>query len=139
GARGLRMDLRTALEQAREQVPADAAVPLTARKAEIVRLVAAGLSNKEIAQRAAISERTVEAHLEQVRTQLGFNNRAQIAAWATARGADLRLTAGAAQQLAPPSEGRSPSVTLSVVAPPLRSAVIWTASPGLWSWSTPPR
>jgi non-specific serine/threonine protein kinase len=56
------------------------------RDSEIVRMVAVGLSNKEIGQRMSISERTVEAHLEQVRNQLGFNNRAQLAAWVVARG-----------------------------------------------------
>jgi DNA-binding CsgD family transcriptional regulator len=34
----------------------------------------------------SISERTVEAHPEQLRQQLGFQNRAQVAAWAVSRG-----------------------------------------------------
>jgi DNA-binding CsgD family transcriptional regulator len=53
---------------------------------DVIRLVAIGLGNKEIARRLSISERTVEAHLEQVRNQLGFHNRAQIAAWAASVG-----------------------------------------------------
>src|SRR2546430_17571296 len=59
---------------------------LTPRKAEIIRLVAMGLGNKEIGRRLSISERTVEAHLEQVRNRFGFHNRAQITAWAVSRG-----------------------------------------------------
>jgi non-specific serine/threonine protein kinase len=84
--RGLRMDLRAALERARGTDGEDPALPVTRRKMAIIRLVAMGLANKEIARRLSISERTVEAHLEQVRNQLGFHNRAQIAAWATSLG-----------------------------------------------------
>ncbi|HEY4026971.1 MAG TPA: LuxR C-terminal-related transcriptional regulator, partial [Candidatus Dormibacteraeota bacterium] len=83
-ARGLLMDLGSILERARAD---DRAVPeLTPRKAEIVRLVAEGLTDKEIARRLSISDRTVNAHLERVRLQLGLHNRAQIAAWATSNG-----------------------------------------------------
>jgi non-specific serine/threonine protein kinase len=84
--RGLRMDLRAALERARGTDGEDPGLPVTRRKMAIIRLVAMGLANKEIARRLSISERTVEAHLEQVRNQLGFHNRAQIAAWATSLG-----------------------------------------------------
>jgi DNA-binding NarL/FixJ family response regulator len=49
---------------------------------ELVRLVAAGLGNKEIARRLSISERTVETHLDQLRRQLGLQNRTQLATWA---------------------------------------------------------
>ncbi|MDQ2952535.1 MAG: helix-turn-helix transcriptional regulator, partial [Chloroflexota bacterium] len=44
-------------------------------------LVAKGTSNREIAERLGISERTAEGHVEQVRNKLGFRSRAQIAAW----------------------------------------------------------
>jgi non-specific serine/threonine protein kinase len=85
--RGLRIDLQGAVEWARARAGGDADSPVTPRKMEIVRLVALGLPNKEIARRLSISERTVEAHLEQLRNQLGFRNRAQIAAWAASHGA----------------------------------------------------
>ena len=83
------MDLSTALERARtlRVRPVDMPsidMPLTPRKVEIVRMVAAGLSNKAIATRLSIRVRSVEAHLDQARTQLGFHNRAQLAAWAVA-------------------------------------------------------
>ena len=45
-------------------------------------LVAEGLTNREIAARLLISERTAEGHVEQIRNKLGFHNRAKVAAWA---------------------------------------------------------
>ena len=44
-------------------------------------LVAQGLTNREIATRLFISERTAESHVEQIRGKLGFRSRLQIAAW----------------------------------------------------------
>jgi non-specific serine/threonine protein kinase len=84
--RGLRMDLHFALEHARATPDDDHGLPVTRRKMDVIRLVAMGHANKEIARRLSISERTVEAHLEQVRNQLGFHNRAQIAAWVASQG-----------------------------------------------------
>jgi len=54
---------------------------LTRREQEISDLVAEGLSNKDIATRLFISQRTAEAHVEHILTKLGFNSRTQIAAW----------------------------------------------------------
>jgi DNA-binding CsgD family transcriptional regulator/tetratricopeptide (TPR) repeat protein len=61
--------------------PASAVAPLTAREREVAILVARGTSNREIAEKLGISERTAEGHVEQVRNKLGFRSRAQIAAW----------------------------------------------------------
>src|SRR4030088_3395288 len=62
--------------------PVDSApVVLSRREREIAALVAEGLTNREIAARLFISERTVDGHLEHVREKLGVNTRAQIAAW----------------------------------------------------------
>ena len=44
-------------------------------------LVAEGLTNREIAQRLFIAERTAESHVEQILNKLGFRSRSQIAAW----------------------------------------------------------
>jgi non-specific serine/threonine protein kinase len=86
--RGFGIDLETALERARGGQRNDPSSPVTPRQMAVVRLVALGLGNKQIAHRLSISERTVEAHLEQVRNRLGFHNRAQLAAWAASLGAD---------------------------------------------------
>jgi trimeric autotransporter adhesin len=54
---------------------------LTRREREVAALVAEGLSNREIADRLFIAERTAEGHVEQIRNKLGFRSRAQVAAW----------------------------------------------------------
>ncbi len=59
----------------------DGAGPLAKREAEVARLVADGMSNKQIGSRLFISERTVDAHVRHILNKLGFNSRAQIAAW----------------------------------------------------------
>ncbi len=51
---------------------------LTAREAEVVRLVARGMSNKAIAQRLGISARTVEGHLNHVFDKLGVASRTEL-------------------------------------------------------------
>jgi predicted ATPase/DNA-binding CsgD family transcriptional regulator len=59
----------------------DGAGPLGKREAEVARLVADGLSNKQIGARLFISERTVDSHVRSALNKLGFNSRSQIAAW----------------------------------------------------------
>ena len=54
---------------------------LSRREREVAVLVAEGLSNREIAERLFISERTAEGHVEQIRNKLGFKSRTQVAAW----------------------------------------------------------
>ncbi len=54
---------------------------LTGREREVARLVAEGLTNKAIAARLVISQRTAQGHVEHILTKLGFTSRAQIAAW----------------------------------------------------------
>ena len=53
---------------------------LAKREAEVARLVADGLSNKEIGARLFISEHTVDSHVRSILNKLGVNSRAQIAA-----------------------------------------------------------
>jgi len=55
---------------------------LTAREEEVLRLVASGLANKQIARKLSISERTVKAHLTNVFAHLGVSDRTQAALWA---------------------------------------------------------
>lgn len=54
---------------------------LTARQREVAALVADGLTNREIAARLSIAERSAESHVERIRDRLGFRSRAQLAAW----------------------------------------------------------
>src|SRR5215472_8232023 len=54
---------------------------LSRRELEVAALVAAGLTNRQIAKRLFISERTADGHLEHIREKLGVRSRAQITAW----------------------------------------------------------
>jgi pimeloyl-ACP methyl ester carboxylesterase len=58
---------------------------LTARQREVADLVSQGCTNREIATRLGIDERSAEGHVERIRLRLGFRSRAQIAAWYSAR------------------------------------------------------
>jgi predicted ATPase/DNA-binding CsgD family transcriptional regulator len=84
--RGSGLDCDTVLERIDALTRRDAGGLLPRRKLEIVRLVADGLSNKEIAARLSISERTVEAHLDQLRRRFGLPNRTAMATWAISQG-----------------------------------------------------
>jgi DNA-binding NarL/FixJ family response regulator len=55
-------------------------LPLTMREREIANLVAAGLSNREIADRLVVSVRTVEGHLYRACTKLDIGDRERLAA-----------------------------------------------------------
>jgi DNA-binding CsgD family transcriptional regulator len=54
---------------------------LSAREVEVARLVAGGMTNREIAAALTIAPKTAAAHVEHIRTKLGVSRRAQIAAW----------------------------------------------------------
>ncbi|MFE2999558.1 AAA family ATPase [Nocardia sp. NPDC059246] len=60
---------------------ASARAVLSPREREVAQLVAAGLSNREIATALVLSERTAQNHVQHILTKLGFTNRAQIVAW----------------------------------------------------------
>ena len=55
---------------------------LSSREVEVLRLVAAGLANKQIARRLGIAERTVKAHLTNIFTRIDVTDRTQAALWA---------------------------------------------------------
>jgi len=58
---------------------------LSTREMEVAGLVAEGLTNRQIAARLVISERTAQNHVQHILTKLGFTTRSQIAAWASRR------------------------------------------------------
>ena len=55
--------------------------PLSAREFEVARLVAAGRTNREIAEQLTVAPKTVSAHVTHILTKLGAGRRAEIAAW----------------------------------------------------------
>jgi DNA-binding CsgD family transcriptional regulator len=59
----------------------EASPPLSAREAEVAALCADGLTNKQIATRLFISERTAQNHVQHILRRLGFTSRSQIAVW----------------------------------------------------------
>jgi DNA-binding NarL/FixJ family response regulator len=60
--------------------------PLTEREVEVLRLLAQGLTNKDIAQTLILSVRTVEAHLRNIFGKLGVHSRTEAALWAVENG-----------------------------------------------------
>lgn len=81
-----------ARSSAADQIPAPDLSALSAREAEVAQAVAAGKSNREVAEQLFISERTVKAHLGAVFEKLGVRDRLQLA---------LRLSGRAATRAAP--------------------------------------
>ncbi|TXN28139.1 alpha/beta fold hydrolase [Lacisediminihabitans profunda] len=63
------------------RAPRRGARTLTARQREVAALISEGCTNREIATRLGIDERSAEGHVERIRLRLGFRSRAQIAAW----------------------------------------------------------
>ena len=61
-------------------------VQLTSREGEVLGLVREGLSNRQVARRLDISERTVKAHLTSAFARIGVSDRTQAALWAERHG-----------------------------------------------------
>ncbi|WP_319204699.1 ATP-binding protein [Streptomyces sp. ME02-8801-2C] len=86
--RGHELSVREALAYALGEPlrPRRAAPPvpdtgLTRREFEVAALIAAGMTNRQIAERLVISRRTAEGHAERILAKLGFAARSQVAAW----------------------------------------------------------
>ena len=96
--------------------------PLTAREREIASLIRLGLTNRHIANKLYISERTVDSHVQNILNKLGATNRAQIAAWST----ETLLTSG---RLRSAAQGNVPAESQRRIAPSAARAV--ASRPGL--------
>ncbi|WP_306307125.1 protein kinase domain-containing protein [Nocardia cerradoensis] len=94
--RGQAMELRTGVayalgESASSPRASSSRAPesaLTNRERQVADLVARGLTDKQIAAKLVISQRTAQGHVQHILTKLGFTSRAQIAAWSTGRAQD---------------------------------------------------
>ncbi|MFF0501840.1 protein kinase [Nocardia aobensis] len=80
-AMGMDAAIDYALGEQRTAAPSAMATKLTKRERQVAELVCEGVSNKQIAARLVISQRTAEGHIEHILAKLGFTSRAQIAAW----------------------------------------------------------
>ncbi|MGH3382103.1 MAG: response regulator [Actinoallomurus sp.] len=75
--------LRLLRHLAPSQAPAAGpASPLSPRETEVIRAIATGRTNQEIAAELFISLSTVKSHLASVQAKLGLRNRVEVAAWA---------------------------------------------------------
>ena len=68
------------------RLAADVEVPLTQRESEVLRQLALGLTNKEIAQALSISYETVKEHVQHILRKIGVSDRTQAAVWAVRKG-----------------------------------------------------
>jgi DNA-binding NarL/FixJ family response regulator len=82
-SRGARTETRTVTPAARTRTNAEGTI--TPRERQVCALVADGLTNKEIAARLVLSQRTVESRVQNVLNKTGFANRELIATWVKQR------------------------------------------------------
>ena len=96
-AEGRRLALADAVAEAldgeaEEPWRAGAGPALTARETEVARLVARGLTNREVAARLFLSVRTVDVHVDRILTKLGFRSRGRLTVWVHEQGLAPRDT-----------------------------------------------
>jgi DNA-binding CsgD family transcriptional regulator/streptogramin lyase len=115
---------------------------LSRREREVAALVAKGLTNREIAERLFISERTVDGHLEHIRQKLGVSSRASVAAWFVAQaqspGVDAAPAAAAPRVRLPTDWLRTDRLhwrVLRVAVPALVAAVLAVSWLGYARWA----
>jgi DNA-binding NarL/FixJ family response regulator len=68
------------------RLAADVEVPLTQREAEVLRQLANGLTNKEIAVELHVSYETIKEHVQHIFRKIGVTDRTQAAVWAVRKG-----------------------------------------------------
>ena len=89
GTANLSPELLTRLTQAlRRPPPPDPLQPLSPRERDVLRLIAHGHSNRQIARDLAIGEQTVKTHVHSILGKLGLRDRVQAAIFALRHGAD---------------------------------------------------
>jgi DNA-binding NarL/FixJ family response regulator len=64
----------------------DSEIQLTDREIDVIKLVARGLSNRDIAREMVISEKTVKTHVSSILGKLGVEDRTKAAIWAVKHG-----------------------------------------------------
>jgi len=82
--------------------------PLTGRELEVAELIAAGLSNRAIAERLVLSPRTVDGHVERILAKLEFSSRTQVATWFQAFAERVTSTEGGSHTSGPAPAARRP-------------------------------
>jgi len=75
-----------AASMTKRDAPGDANVPLTPRELQTLRLIAMGLSNREIAATMGISVETVKEHVQNMLRKTSLHDRTQAAVWALRNG-----------------------------------------------------
>ena len=89
GTASLSPELLTRLTQAlRRPPPPDPLQPLSPRERDVLRLIARGYSNRQIARELAIGEQTVKTHVRSILTKLALQDRVQAAIFALRHQAD---------------------------------------------------
>jgi DNA-binding NarL/FixJ family response regulator len=91
--RSLRTELEVPTLESSESSPArsssqcaDFECKLSRRELEVVKLVSTGMTNREIATKLFIAERTAEGHVERIRNKLDVRSRTEVAVWAARHG-----------------------------------------------------
>ncbi len=76
-------------------------IDLTRREKQVAALLAEGLTNRQIAERLVVTQRTVATHIEHILEKLGFASRHQVGVWAAENG----LTAKTVTEYGPRAKG----------------------------------
>jgi DNA-binding CsgD family transcriptional regulator len=97
---------------------------LTTREREVAVLVAAGLTNKDIAARLVVSKRTVDAHVEHILGKLGYNSRVQVAALASRAQPGGSKPAPAPPRPGPAGATRAGRAAPGETGPPVQGRVV---------------
>jgi DNA-binding NarL/FixJ family response regulator len=77
---------KVAKAMAKREAATDSGVPLTPRETQVLRQIAMGLANQEIADALEISVETVKEHVQNLLRKISVNDRTQAAVWALRHG-----------------------------------------------------